>query len=101
MILLLNMSMFTCFRCKVLKLLLLILIQTNGRIIFKGMIKELILSKFVQFYLYSILNQRDKLIREKMSTKYCICKEKVFRGYNDVIFQLSWNQRIDLIGRIV
>ena len=40
------------------------------------MIKELSLSKFVQFYLYSILNQRDKLFREKMSTKYSICKEK-------------------------
>ena len=34
---------------------------------FKSMIKEPTLSKF---YLYSILNQRDKLFREKMSTKY-------------------------------
>ena len=65
------------------------------------MIKELILSKFCKFYLYSILNQRDKLFREKLSTKYCDYKENVFRCYNDVIFQLSRNQREDLIGRIV
>jgi len=53
------------------------------------MIKEPTLSKF---YLYSILNQRDKLFREKLSTKYCDYKENVFRCYNDVIFQLSRNQ---------
>ena len=62
------------------------------------MINEPTLSKF---YLYSILNQRDKLFREKLSTKYCDYKENVFRCYNDVIFQLSRNQREDLIGRIV
>ena len=49
-------------------LLLLILIQTNGRINFKSMIKEFNLSKFCTV-LYSILNQREKLFREKMSTK--------------------------------
>ena len=37
---------FSYSRCKVLKLLLLILIQTNRRIIFKSIIKELTLSKF-------------------------------------------------------
>jgi len=95
------MSTSYLFRRQSLKVLLLILIQTKGRINFKSMIKELTLSKFVQFYLYSILNQRDKLFREKMRTKYCICKEKVFRCYNDVIFQLSRNQQEDLIGRIV
>ena len=69
-----------------------------GQLNFKSMIKEPTLSKF---YLYSILNQQDKLFRGKLSTKYCICKEKVFRYYNDVIFQLSRNQREDLIERIV
>ena len=74
------MSMSYLFRLQSLKVLLLILIQTKGRINFKSMIKELTLSKFVQFYLYSILNQQDKLFREKMSTKYCFWKErKVFR----------------------
>ena len=52
-----------------LKVLLLILIQTKGRINFKSMVKELALSKFVQFYLYSTLNQRDKLFREKNNYK--------------------------------
>ena len=43
---------------------------------FKSMVKEPTLSKF---YLYSILNQRDKLFREKISTKYSFRKErKVF-----------------------
>ena len=75
------------------------------------MIKELTLSKFVQFYLYSILNQRDKLFREKMSTKYyfwkeekcsaSIKKEKDFHCFTVAIFQLSRNQQKDLIGRIV
>ena len=55
---------------KLLKLLLLNLIQSDERIIFKSMIKKLTLSKFfVQFNLYSILNQRDKLFREKNNYK--------------------------------
>ena len=62
------------------------------------MINESTLSKF---YLYSILNQRDKLFREKLSTKYCVYRENIFRCYNDVIFQLSQNQQEDLIERIV
>ena len=62
------------------------------------MIKEPTLSKF---YLYSILNQRDKLFREKLSTKYCVYKENIFRCYNDAIFKLSRNQQEDLIERIV
>ena len=62
------------------------------------MINEPTLSKF---YLYSILNQRDKLFREKLSTKYCVYKENIFRCYNDAIFQLSQNQQEDLIERIV
>ena len=47
-----------CYMCPLqsLKVLLLILIQTKGRINFKSMVKELALSKFVQFYLYSTLN---------------------------------------------
>ena len=74
-VMLLNIEYFHLFRLQILKVLLLILIQTNGRIILKSI---------VQFYLYSILNQRDKLFREKMSTKYYFWKErKVFRCHKE------------------
>ena len=86
--------------------MLLVLIQTNRGIIFlRAWLKSLFWVSFVQFCLYSILNQWDKLFRDKMSTKYSFWKErKIFRCYkrNTVaIFQLSRNQREELIERIV
>ena len=82
-----------------------------GELFLRAWLKSLLWVSFVQFYLYSILNQRDKLFREKILQSTLsekkenfsagIKKGKDFWCYTVAIFQLSRNQREDLIERIV